>query len=150
MAKKFNPKRVRGSWTGDVNGRAFAVRFEGYMDGTFLTCSYDEDGVLEHVGSDGLTTIVLNPNRKATLVLTLSQSAEANDDLSLLQPDPSRDLLPTGVLAFDDLGGSSVIKSETAWLRKIAEVVWGNEIQGREYTFGLADAEIHVGGSADA
>lgn len=150
MAKKFNPKRVRGSWTGSVNGRAFAVRFEGYMDGTFLTASFDENAVTEHVGSDGMTTIVLNPNRKATLVLTLVQGSESNDELSLLQPDPTRDLLPTGVLAFDDLGGSTVVNAETAWIRKCAEVTFGNEVLGREWTFGMENAEIFVGGGADA
>lgn len=148
MAQKYNPKRVTGSFIGKIGTREFAVKFQAYMDGEFINADYDEDAVTEHVGSDGEVTLVLNPNKKATLTLTLSQGSPSNAELSNLIPDADRNFLPTGVLQFDDLDGSTKVKAAEAWIRKSAPVAYSNAVTGRAWVFGMAKAEIKPGEGA--
>lgn len=147
--RKFNPKRIKGSFTGTINGRPFAVVFSGYMDGEFVTAEYDEDAVTEHVGSDGEVTVVLNANKKATCTVTLVMGSEANQLLSQLVPDSDKNYLPVGNLKFADLNGTSYIKAPEAWIRKMAPVSYSNAVTGRAWIFGLAKAEINAGASGD-
>lgn len=148
MAQKYNPKRVTGSFIGEVRGRPFAVKFQAYMDGEFINADYDEDAVTEHVGSDGQVTLVLNPNKKATLTVTLSQGSPTNRELSLLLPDADRNFLPVGVLQFDDLDGNTKVKAPEAWIRHGAPVAYSNAVTGRAWVFGMAKAEIKPGEGA--
>lgn len=148
--KKFNPKRIKGSFTGTVNGRPFAVPFTGYMDGEFVTAEYDEDAVTEHVGSDGEVTVVLNANKKATVTVVLTLGSESNQLLSVLVPDADLNYLPVGNLKFADLNGTSYIKGPEAWIRKTAPVSYSNQVTGRSWVFGVAKAEINVGASEAA
>ncbi len=147
--RKYNPKKITGSFTGSVGGRPFAVAFSGYMDGSFVSAEYDEDAVSEHVGSQGETTIVLNANKKAACTVTLVQGSPANDLLSVLVPDADLNYLPVGVLSFTDLNGTTVIASSEAWIRKTAPIEFGKEVTGRVWVLGMSDAKIHVGGAAD-
>lgn len=147
--RKFNPKRIKGSFTGTINGRPFAVAFSGYMDGEFVTAEFDEDAVTEHVGSDGEITLVLNANKKATCTVTLVMGAEANQLLSFLVPDSENNYLPVGTLKFADLNGTSYIKAPEAWIRKMTPVSYSNQVTGRAWAFGMAKAEINAGASVD-
>lgn len=147
--RKFNPKRIVGSFNGKVGDYEFAIKFQGYMDGSFIKAQYAEDAVTEHVGSQGEITIVLNANKLASVTVTFGQGSPSNDALSLLIPDGARNYLPVGQLAFSDLNGTSKIKSAEAWLRTVAPVEFGNQVTAREWVFGLADAEIVVGGAGD-
>lgn len=144
---KYNPKRVTGSWKGTINGRDFAIRFIGVMDGTFLTAEYDEDATTKHVGTHGDASVVLNANKGAKIVVTLVQGSSANDQLSDLVPDADRDYLPVGVLNWEDLNGGTVVKAQEAWILKMAKIEFGNTITAREWTFDTGNAQIKVGGA---
>lgn len=148
--RKFNPKRVAGNFTGKTpDGRDFDVPFSHYMDGSFMTITYDEDQVTEHVGSDGEVTLVLNANQKATLTVTLGQGSPANNPLSDLIPDASRDWLPVGALTFSDMNGTEVVGGPESWIRKAPQVEYSNAVTGRAWIFGIAHAKIKVGSSAE-
>lgn len=147
--RKYNPKKITGSWKGKIGTREFSIQFEGYMDGTFVQAEYDEDAVTEHVGSDGTVTVVLNANKKATVTITLVQGSPTNDELSKFVPDAARNFLPVGQLNFEDLNGTTKVKSAQSWIRKTSPVEFSNTVTGREWKFGLADAEIVVGGAGD-
>lgn len=148
--QKYNPKRMTGSWKGIIGTRPFAVQFVGgWMDDEMVTASYAGDRVTEHEGADGTVTIVLNASELATVKIMLSQGAPINDQLSQLFPSAKRNYLPVGAFDFVDLNGTTKIKSPRAWLKTTAEIVFGKEVKGREWTFGLSDAELFVGGAGN-
>lgn len=149
MLRKYNPKKITGSFSGKIGTREFAVQFIGYMDGTFMEAEYDEAQVTKHSGAHGDYTAVLNPNKGATCTVTFIQGSPVNDDLSNLVPDADLDFFPVGVLSFVDLNGTTAVKSPQAWIQKTAKVEFGKDVSGRAWTFDLTAADIHVGGSAE-
>lgn len=147
---KWNPKKITGSFKGQVGSRSFAIDLaQGYMDGTFLTAEYNEDRVTAHVGSDGTTTFVLNPNELALVTVTLVQGSPVHQLLSQLVPSAKRNFMPVGTLNFDDLNGQTKIKSADAVIQKTAPVAFGKDVQGWAWSFLLAEAEINPGGAED-
>lgn len=149
MAFQYNPKRIVGSWSGQIaGGRDFAAAFNGgFMDDQIITASYNSDRVTEHEGADGTVTLVLSGSDLATLSIFLVQGNPLNDYLSQLTPSKTRAFLPTGVMNWKDLDtGTTVIKSPTAYIKTSAPIEYGNEVKGREWVFGLVEAELVVGG----
>lgn len=147
---KFNPKRLTGSWSGSIGTRDFLVPFDGgFMEDTIITASYNADRVTEHVSADGTVTIVVNADELATVKLMLVQGNPANELLSQLIASARRNVLPVGVFSFEDLNGSTKIKSPEAYIKTFAEISFGNEVKGREWTFGLKDAELVAGAGGD-
>ena len=146
MLNQYNPKRVTGSFQPAITG-APSIPFLGYMDGTFIDAEFDADAVTKHVGADGNVTYVLNADKTAKLVLTIVQGSITNDQLSAYVPDGRRNYLVTGTLSFKDLDGNSVVYDSNAVLMKMPKVVFGKEVQGREWQFILSSAEITAGGS---
>lgn len=144
---KYNPRRVTGSWKGTVNGRNFAIQFSGYMDGTKISAEYDEDAVTKHTGDDGETSVVINCNRGASVTLAIVQGSPINKQLSDLVPNGKSDYFPVGVLDFEDLNGTTVIKAATAWIKKSAKVEFAKGITGRSWVFDTGDCDIDVGGA---
>lgn len=149
MLRKYNPKKITGSFSGKIGSREFAVQFIGFMDGTFIEAEYDEDQVTKHMGGHGDATAILNPNKGATCTVTFVQGSPVNDDLSDLVPDADKDFFPVGVLSFVDLNGTTAVKSPQAWIKKMAKVDFGKDVAGRVWMFDLTNADIHVGGSAE-
>lgn len=147
--RKYNPKRIVGSWKGSVGGRDFAVRFTGYMDGTFVAADYDEDHVTKHIGAQGEVSLVLNANESGTVTVTIVQGSETNDELSVLIPNASLNRLPLGVLEFVDLNGTTQIESNEACIKKTASVEFGKDIAARQWVFECADLKLFVGGAGD-
>mgnify|MGYP001599523074 CR=1 FL=1 len=147
--RKYNPKKVTGSFKGKIGDRDFAVQFVGFMDGTFVMAEFDEDQVTKHVGSQGDASFVLNANTGAAVTITLVQGSPSNDLLSDLVPDSSKNFMPVGVLTFEDLNGTTKIKGPETVIKKTAKVEFGKELTGREWVFDIAEADIHVGGAGD-
>lgn len=147
--RKYNPKRITGSWTGTIKGRSFAVRFQGFMDGSFVSADYNEAHVTRHDGGHGEASFMLNANRGGAVTIQLVQGSPTNDELSRLIPDADRNYLPIGTLAFDDLNGTTKILSEEACIQKTAAVEFGTNIAGRQWVFECAQLQLFVGGAGD-
>lgn len=148
--RKFNPKRITGSFKGNVGGREFAVKFNGgFMDGSFVQASFNADRITEHVGSQGDVTLVLNADKTATVTVTLSQGAAQNAELSNLIPDADKNFLPVGALDFEDLNGNTKVKGPEAYIKTVAPIEYGNAVVGRAWVFGIASAELFVGEGQD-
>jgi hypothetical protein len=143
--RKYNPKKITGSYKGSIGARQFAIQFVGFMDGTFLTADYDEDAVTKHVGSQGDATFVLNANRGASVTLMLVQGSPTNDQLSDLVPNAKLNYMPVGVLTIKDLNGTTEFESADAVIKRRAKVEFGKEVTGREWVFDCGDADIYVG-----
>jgi hypothetical protein len=140
MARKYNPKKVVVTWRG--------IPLAGFMDGTFVTVEADEDSTMKHVGADGRATVALNANQGAQITVTLAQSSPANDLLSAMLPNADSDSLPTGDFMIKDLNGTTLCHADVAWLKRPANVSYGKEIEGREWTFDCEAMVFLVGGSA--
>jgi hypothetical protein len=138
MFAQYNPKKIAGSWNG--------IPFVGFMDGTFVSVEADEDAAMKHVGAQGHATVAINANKGAKITVTFSQNAPVNAALSALLPDADRNRLPSGPLLLKDLNGTTVVFAETAWILKVANVTFGKEIEGREWTFDCEAATIVAGG----
>jgi hypothetical protein len=147
--QKYNPKRITGSWKGQIGTREFAIQLAGYMDGTFVQAEYDEDAATKHTGGQGETSVILNCNKGAKLIATFIQGAAINDELSNLVPDAKRNYLPVGVLTLEDLNGTTVFKAAEAWLIKQAKIEFGKDLSAREWTWDTGEADIHVGSAGD-
>lgn len=147
--RKYNPKRITGSWKGSVGGKDFAVQFVGYMDSTFITAEFDEDHVTKHVGGQGEVSFVLNANKGGVVTVTLVQGSPSNDQLSNLVPDADRNRLPVGVLTFEDLNGTTKVKSKEACIKRTSNVEFGKDLSARAWAFECADLDLHVGGAGD-
>lgn len=137
--RQYNPKKIAGSWRG--------IPFVGFMDGTFISVEADEDAAMKHVGAQGNATVAINANEGAAITLTLAQSSPTNDALSALVPNARRNSLPSGPLMIKDLNGLTLVMCETAWIKKVANVTYGKEIEGREWVFDCESAVIIVGGT---
>lgn len=146
---KYNPKRITGSWKGQIGTREFAVQFTGFMDGTFATAEYDEEAATKHIGAQGEASVVLNCNKGAKVVVTFQQGAAINGELSNLVPDGRKNYLPVGVLTLEDLNGTTVFKAAEAWILKHAKIEFAKDLTGREWTFDTGEADIVVGSAGD-
>lgn len=149
MLLKYNPKKITGSFKGRINNREFSVQFVGYMDGTFVEAEYDEDHATKHMGGHGDATVVLNANAGAKVTVTLLQGSPSNDLLANLVPNAKRNFLPVGTLTFDDLNGTTAIKSSEAWIMKTAKIEFGKDVTGRQWVFDMGEAELFPGSSGD-
>lgn len=148
--RKFNPKRITGSFKGTIGGRDFVVAFQAcFMDGSFINANYNAARITEHVGSQGDVTIVLNADKTATVTVTLVQGAPQNAQLSNLIPDADRNFLPVGVLNFEDLNGNTKVKGPEAYIKETAPIEYSNVVVGRAWVFGIASAELFVGEAND-
>lgn len=137
MAKKYNPKKVTITWG--------AIEFSGFMDGVFVECEYDEARVTVHTGTDGEVTFALNASEVATVTVTLAQSSKVNAQLSARMPRSKLNRLPVAEFQIKDLGGTTVVHSESACIETVAPISFGNEIEARAWVFKLPAAEITVG-----
>ncbi len=140
MAFPYNPKRVSGNWNG--------IPFTGLMDGEWFEGSMSEDATTEHVGTDGTVSVVLNTNQTAMVKVNLVQGSPTNDALSALVPDVDLDRLPRGPFLLKDQNGTSKVFAAVAWIKKVADIKFGDKIVGREWSFFLEKAKIVVGGVA--
>lgn len=139
--KKYNPKKVPGSWS--PPGKT--IQFQGFMDGEFLEIEYAEDQVTLHIGTDGTVSAVLNPNKLAYVTVTLAQTSPTNAELSAQVPDADANRLPAGAMNWEDLNGKSLIHGDTAFIVKTAPVMFGKSITGRKWKFAVTKAVISVG-----
>lgn len=121
------------------------ILLTGYMDGTFVTVEYDEDAFMKHVGADGVVTRVANANLSASVVVTLSQGAIANEQLSLAANVDRALLDKHGAFLMKDLRGNTIVEADDAWIRKQARLEFAKEVTGREWTFDLAEMRMLVG-----
>lgn len=139
MAFKYNPRRIALSWRGIIIG--------GFAKGTFVTVDRDEDAATKNVGNDGRATVILNPNEGCSITFVLQQGSIANEILSALVPSARANSLPVGDANLKDLNGTTLIHADTAWLKRVAKVAYGDGDENREWMLDCEAATIFAGGS---
>src|SRR5947209_4167245 len=108
----------------------------GYAPGTVIEISRDEDDFKDLAGADGEVAVMQNADERGTVKITLLQTSASNDILSALAAVNKGGTiagltLGKGSLQCKDLQGRMVCSSETAWVKKPADVTLGDEILTR-------------------
>jgi hypothetical protein len=123
------------------------IPITGFMDGTFITAEKNNDAFALNVGSTGTGARAQTQDESGTVVFVLQQTAEANAALSALHELDKASGDGVGALACKDLSGVDTIGAETAWIRKVANMEYGNEISGREWTIETDNLVMIPGGN---
>jgi hypothetical protein len=138
--RTYNPARVVIT----VNGHTVT----GYADGTFCTVAMVSDGITTQVGADGEVARAVNTDARANITLTLQQTSPSNDFLSTLY---SADVLTcggrVGPIEVADLCGTTMFRASNAWVTKLADIEFGNEITNRVWNLQAANAAAYMVGS---
>lgn len=114
----------------------------GFVDGSMIRVARDVDQFSKVVGADGEVTRVESANKSGTLVASLQSSSLANDELSVLALSGA--CVPVTV---KDLNGTTLAFAPNGWVRKPADVEYGKDVSGREWTIDLDDLTLFVGGT---
>lgn len=120
---------------------------EGFMDGTFVTVSRDEDTFTPFTGAGGETARTRNRNATGKIVVTVMQTSEANNTLSGLHNQDELLGIPPGPAMLKDNLGTTILGGDSCYLLKPADVSFGKEYQGREWTIVVPKLQGTVGGS---
>lgn len=120
---------------------------EGYMDGTYVTASFDEDAFTPFTGSGGDTARVRNRNETGKLVVTLMQGSPGNDILSALHNQDKILGVPPGPAMLKDLLGRTLLGGPNCYLSKLPDTSYAKDYQGREWTIIIPKMQGIVGGN---
>ncbi len=137
--KTFDFKKVAASFNGNL--------ISGFMDGTGIAVSRDEDSWTKHNGSDGEVSRSANANKGGSVVFTLKQTSASNDILSAALAQDELTGLGTGVFQLADASGRTNANGAEAWVKKYADVTYAGGIEAREWTLDIGKLDIYVGGT---
>lgn len=138
--KQFNPKDLVGSFG--------AVDFSGWMPGEFINATHNTDDYSLVTGPDGEAVRIRMNDDSGEVVLTFLQSSSVNDQLMVLRNLDKTNGTGKRTLSIEDLNGTTVIYAESAWIKKVADVVYGDTAQGRQWTIQCHELELSPGGNA--
>ena len=139
-AKTYSPKKVSISVAG--------VIITGYAEGTFVSVERSSDTFTKAVGSDGEVGRVHSADRSGLITLTLQQTSESNDVLSALQQVDELTLTGKFPVMVKDNNGTSLYTSGDAWIEKIADAEYSNDMSTREWRIACADLIAFTGGNS--
>lgn len=123
------------------------VPITGFHDGSEITLEMDEDAFTRQVDVDGKNVIFNKSNNYlATLTFTLNFGTDDNDFLSGVYQafrQGSGGIVPIMV---KDNNGRSIITGSGA-IQQIPSLQAGSESSGREWTIGMGQTQIFIGGA---
>lgn len=121
----------------------------GYADGTFITIKKEIAPFRKVRAMDGEIARQYNDDAGYTVELTIMQSSSSNNILSMLHNVDSVTHMGKVPLFIKDGRGQTSFLAGTAWIEKIPEVTFGNELGTRTWVFGCADVAMTIGGNED-
>lgn len=146
-----NKKKVKTYSPAKVITNFFGIPITGYVEGTFIQVTTDGDGTTGVIGCDGEVVRTIDPGSALkTVVITLLQSSDSNDSLSVIQNRDNQKGDGIGPLLITDLSGRTVLSSDEAWITKKADVTRGRSATdgANQWTLQCVaeDEDYHVGG----
>lgn len=139
MVDTFRPADVTAVFAG--------IPWEGYAEGTMITAAKNNDGFNLSVGSTGSGARAQSSDESGTVVVRFQQTATVNALLSAQHELDKASGDGVGPFLCKDLSGADVIAAESMWIRKVADVEYGNEIVAREWTLESDNLVITPGGN---
>lgn len=137
--KTYNPKRVLVSFANQL--------ITGFMDGTFIAATRNDDSFTIAVGTDGEVARSASANRSGRVTFTLMQTSASNDALAAQMAIDELTNLGTGALFIKDASGRTLISAAEAWIVKPADGEFAKEIGPREWIIETGNLEIVNGGN---
>lgn len=102
------------------------VAITGFAEGTFIAIETQGDGVTAIVGCDQEVVRSIPPDSiLKTVRVTLLQSSDSNDKLSLIHDTDNQTGAGIMPLAIKDLSGRTLMLSDSAWITKKPNVQRG-------------------------
>lgn len=143
MAQTYDPTLV--SLTYVVPGVA-VVDFQQFADGTFISLERDGNAYDDSAGGGGHVVRVRNPDRRATLSVTLMAEAPENDLLSAIAFADRVAGAGVGHIQLSYLDGTTICIAPECWIIKEPRLDYAKDLSPREWSFKMAECDIFVGG----
>lgn len=119
----------------------------GLDDGEFVKASRNQDAYTTKVGADGEASRTRSQDKSGMLEITLLQSSASNDVLSgYLLADEINNGGQVPILV-RDANGTTLIASESGWIKKAPEVSMGKDMGSRTWAIEMGSMDIFVGGN---
>lgn len=121
----------------------------GFAEGSVVKYAHDDAYFGVKKGADGSVTRYRIPASVAKITFTLQQSSIANDLLSARLSSDHNTPGGAGIGAYllKDLGGTTLIAAAHAFLEGPPQAEFGVEVNDREWTIVLMDAQPFFGGN---
>lgn len=122
------------------------IQITGFIDGEFITVSYDDE-IFKHVnGADGEVARIKSNKLMATATIRLLQTSLTNDVLSgFLLADIAENI--TQLFIIKDLNGNTILSASQCSISKFSDVGYGTENVNREWTIKIPKLLGFVGGN---
>lgn len=143
----YSPEDVIMIISNDIFG---SYTLSGMADGTFISYERSVDRATLYVGSDLTAARVLRRNKAGTVSLTLHQSAESNDVLSMIaqRDEEAHDNSMLFSVTIKDMLGRSVFFSPQAFIGNDPTTTYSTDLETRDWTITVIGVERHTGGNA--
>ena len=128
----------------------FSHTITGMADGTFISYERSVDRATLYVGADLTAARVLRRNKAGTVGLTLHQSAESNDVLSMIAQldEEAHDNSMLFSVTIKDMLGRSVFFASQAFIGNDPTTTYSTDLETRDWTITVIDVDRHTGGNA--
>ena len=105
----------------------------GYVDGTFIEVSFDEQQWNKVTGADGMTQRSKTNNFAGSITLTLLNSAASNDVLSALWNTDRNNNNGAVPVLVKDLSGRTLWQAEHGWIQQMPNQGFSKNAENREW-----------------
>lgn len=136
--KTYDPKQVTLIFGIDI--------ITGFTSGTFIDIGFNNP-VATTVPGINAPSRALSSDNTGTCIITLDQTSLSNDTLTaayIVDRASGTGVLP---LTVKDGSGRTINFSETSWIEIVPRQTFGNEVSTREWTIGIGDLDVFVGGN---
>ncbi len=121
----------------------------GVADGTFVSITKDVEPFETERAMDGSIQRIYKHDEGFKLEITLAQSSPSNNILSALYNMDAATQIGKFPVFVTDGRGSTKFFALTAWIDRIPNVVFSNQLETRTWVFSCTQASITVGGNAE-
>lgn len=121
----------------------------GFPKGDALSITFNEDGFAEVVGVDGEHARIMLNDNSATVVVTLLQTSLTNTKLSRAYTEDRKTGRNRKDITIKDARGDTDLKGSKAYIKKMVDGSWGNEVKVRAWTIYVPDLNGIIGGNPD-
>lgn len=127
-----------------------SYRVVGFMEDSLVTVTPSVATYTPYNGADNTGARVRSGNKSASIVLTLQQTSPSNDVLTQLHLRDLQSRKNAGLFSvmIKDASGRSVASARQAYIEKLPEMAYTNNMSAREWTIYAFNAEIFVGGNS--
>jgi len=138
----YSPEDIQVAVAGILN-------ITGFVEGSFVTISRDAPLFATTESADGMVSRVKRNSNTYTVSLSLMNTSESNDALTILAGiDHSTSVAKFPLLIKDSLG-STVFFATSAWIENLPSTEYSTTITNRNWNIRCASSTLFVGGNKE-